>query len=187
MPAPRVRRFLVAYSGRSLLSRAIRWFTWHHYNHIAWVRADWSLVDCWKRGVRLIDYPWFGHHPDTRIWLHEIHGTRPIAAEYIDDFFAAQVGKRYSFRGLFRFLLRRDPKRFRGGTAHTIPPEKISRWFCSNIGAYAHERYDAPLADLPFWRVSPQALAASPRTGPPRQLVPGSVWPPPDLATFALD
>ncbi len=171
---------VLSYVGVSALSRGIRWFTWAGrggVNHIAWPLLSGSIVEAWKGGIRLTQHPFDGHSRRTRVFLHDILDFNEARQVAVESFLREQVGKRYDYPGLFRFPLRRDPRRWRNKTASQVDPDEINSWICSTLGPYALSRYERPLADKPWWRFSPADVVESPRVGPGAEIFRDSPWP----------
>jgi len=162
-----MRLIVTAYRGVSLLSRAIRWQTWSVYSHVGLGRvavdrplsetlrqfaAAGETIEAWDPGgVRYgATGPCRHHTPGTRIDCFVVPGLGADASRQAWEFASGQVGKRYDYRGLVRFLKRSKPR-------------QDDRWFCSELvfaalaagGLHALERIDPS-------QVSPGLLIASP-------------------------
>ncbi len=142
---------ILLYQGRSLLSRSIKFRTWRDYSHAALeIHAD-EIIDAWKRGVRVIETPHEGHDPETIIHAFRVPPLTDEQRMAIKYFAREQVGRPYDYRGVLRFISRRDPRR------------QNKKWFCSELVFEAFLRAGIELlARVPSHRVSPGDLALSP-------------------------
>lgn len=114
---------ILGYRGLSLVSKAIRWQTRSDYSHVAVWLDDESVIEAWHEGgVRRIPYPEYGHTKGTPIDVFSI--TVPFNARVVEDFLFAQIGKKYDFRSIARFLTRRHDK-------------LNDAWFCNELAEYA--------------------------------------------------
>ena len=175
---------ILSYRGVSLLSKGIRAFTWGEYSHIAWPLFSGNIIEAWKGGIRITQHPFTGHSRRTRVWLHDVIDFDESKRPAVEGFLLSQVGKGYDYSGILRFMRRRDPRRWRDMTAKDVDPADVNRWICSSIGAYALARYERPLQDLPWWRMSPRLVVASPRVGLGTEIFPNTPWP--DIEAWPL-
>jgi uncharacterized protein YycO len=142
---------ILLYKGRSVLSRLIRFRTWSEYSHAALEIEGDLIVDAWKSGVRKIETPHEGHDPETVIHAYRVPDMTDEERARIREFALSQVGRPYDYRGVLRFLSRRDPRR------------ENRRWFCSELVFASFLRGGIELlARVPAHRVSPGELARSP-------------------------
>jgi hypothetical protein len=142
---------IAAYRGVSLVSRAIRWFSREVYSHISWIEFDGSEFEAWVQGVTYT--PTFGaaHTPGTEIDLFHVGlaGHEHVA---LLTFLRQQIGKRYDWRGVAKFLTRRPES-----------PVDQDRWFCSELVFASLLAAGAPpLLRVEPWKVSPAMLVYSP-------------------------
>ena len=119
---------IAAYRGKSLISKAICWQTRSPYSHIAVMLSEREIVEAWHSPslVRMIDSLSTGHTPGTKVDIFEIDISSEQSLK-LRDFLLSQVGKKYDFGSVLRFLSRRNKDN----------PEK---WFCSEL-AFSAFRY----------------------------------------------
>jgi uncharacterized protein YycO len=144
MQAPKILLF----KGRGMVSRMIRWQTNGEYSHVAIQRPDGRIVEAWHKPAkvrlrsRLDD--WEG------VECYELVGIDP---EKLDDalvWLNAQIGKKYDFGGVLRFLSRRRK-------------QKDDKWFCSELGFEFAKRCGVDLLqNITLAQVSPTVMAFSP-------------------------
>lgn len=100
---PKVRGAL--FRGRGWISAAIRWQTWSEYSHAAIVMPDGSIIEAWQglgAGVRrkwVTD--WDG------IDVFDIPSLTEHQSRIIENYAIKQLGKKYDYLGVLRFLSRR--------------------------------------------------------------------------------
>lgn len=114
---------ILAYRGKSLISKAIRFQTRSKYSHIAVMLDDGSVIEAWhKGGVR--KSPSFStlHSPGTKVDVFRIDADFDEATT--NRFLHEQVGKKYDFKSVARFLSRRK-------TRHN------NKYFCSELAEFA--------------------------------------------------
>ena len=112
---------ILAYKGKSWISKAIRWQTRSPYSHIAVQLYDGSVIEAWHvGGVRHIADPFEGHSPGTEIDVYGIKLSEPLNEIAVEQFLLDQVGKKYDFKSVARFVTRRDV-------------ELDDAWFCSEL------------------------------------------------------
>lgn len=140
---------VLAYRGVSLISRAIRWQTRSPYSHIALEMADGAIYEAWHvGGVRCMPDYRIGHTPGTRI---DVFGL-PITAmgeAHARTFLDEQVGKKYDFADVLRFLSRRSAT-------------ENDKWFCSELALVALRKAGVKLLNLEPWAASPRDVTISP-------------------------
>lgn len=115
---------ILAFQGKSLISKAIRWQTRSVYSHIGCMLEDGTVVEAWhKDGVQHVVSASVLHTPNTLVDVYHIN-----AVDFDDDtakrFLMDQVGKKYDFPSVARFMSRRKA---------TLD----DKWFCSELGEYA--------------------------------------------------
>lgn len=143
---------IALYKNSSLVSRAIRFFTWSEYSHASYVRDDGSIeVESWQRGgVQMHGRPGEAHPGATIDFFHV--AVTPEQTRQVEEFLFSQVGKAYDFHGVAHFVSRHAP--------HARDQE---RWFCSELvfASYAAAGIEL-LSRIPAWKVSPALLSCSP-------------------------
>lgn len=139
---------VLGYQGKSWVSKAIRFQTRSDYSHVALEMDDGRVYEAWHiGGVRLLPSFRDGHHPGTPVDVfHPILHTDENA---VRPFLDAQVGKKYDFKSVARFLTRRDA------------PED-GKWFCSELVMVAFNKLEMPLLHTPPWSASPRDVCISP-------------------------
>ncbi len=107
---------IVLFRGRGLISALIRWQTRGRYSHAALLQPDGRIIEAWQgAGVRrkyLND--WSGAD------IYDVPGLTDKGWGIALQFAAAQLGKRYDYRGVCRFV-----------TRNQAPSN--DRWFCSEL------------------------------------------------------
>jgi hypothetical protein len=153
-------RHILLYSGVSLLSRKIQFWTWSLKNHIAYVLQDYRIVDMWRGGGRIIDHPWQGHHDATRVWLADVR-MEDYQAREVDRIMEQMPGKGYAYGQIIGFLARRTPRAYRGHDCHSMDIDQIRRFVCSGAVQYAFCRAGRPLVNKPWYKTDPSDIAES--------------------------
>lgn len=110
---------ILAYHGKSWISRAIQWQTRSPYSHVGIELDDGSVIEAWHVGG-------VSHSPDYRA----LHSSGTMVDVFIVDkdfdksltenFLQKQIGKKYDYSAVLRFISRRDE-----------PAD--DRWFCSEL------------------------------------------------------
>jgi hypothetical protein len=124
-----------------------------------------SSIEAWQgSGVILVSDIMHGiHTPGTIIDCYEIPGMIPEAQRLVWAFHASQLGKKYDYRGVLRFISRRSVMAAGSAPAPGADPyPDVDRWFCSQIVAQAFNYAREPLLRAPSYRVSPTMLTYSP-------------------------
>jgi len=111
---------MLAYKGIGLISKAIQIQTDSPYSHIGILLKDQTVVEAWHRGgVSHVRGIGTNHKTGTPVDVFDI--TCPFDEEVATKWLLMQVGKRYDFAGVARFVARR---------IHEAP----DKWFCSELG-----------------------------------------------------
>lgn len=141
---------IALFEGVSVVSRLIRWQTRSSYSHVAAIMQDGSVIEAWhKGGVRHVHSLDFLHTPGTLVHIFEVNIPDHFQVDYF-DFLMLQVGKKYDFRSVFRFITRK-----RGMSD--------GKWFCSELVFEALQYANiVPLRRIQSQDVSPQLLSLSP-------------------------
>jgi uncharacterized protein YycO len=127
------------------------WRTWSAYSHVAVEISEGEMIDAWKGGVRSIRHPFVGHDAATAIEAFSISNLTARQEVSVAEALRAELGRPYDYRGVLRFISRRDPA------------EDNRRWFCSELAFDALDRFGCHLLRrVPAWRVSPGMLVTSP-------------------------
>lgn len=136
------------FRGRGILSALIRWQTWSNYSHAALVLPDGSIVEAWHRGPgvrkkQLTDM--------NGVEIYRVKGLTKQQSDIAAEFAVDQLGQKYDYFGVFRFLNRR-----------TVSDN--GKWFCSELVYAAFKEAGVHLLskDTDPSRVSPGLLSRSP-------------------------
>ena len=114
---------ILAYKGVSLISKAIRWQTRSPFSHIAVELDDKTVVEAWHKGGVVHTSSFRAvHTPGTEVVAFNI--IQPYNAYEVERFLLDQVGKKYDFQSVFRFVSRRK-----------APAN--DKWFCSELAEAA--------------------------------------------------
>lgn len=138
---------VLLFRGRGLISSLIRWQTRSQYSHAAFLLADGeTIVEAWQgdgvRKKKVTDW--------SNIDVFHVLGATEAQMNYAANFALAQVGKKYDYRQVFRFLTR-------------IGGKNNGKWFCSELVFAALQHAGINLLErIEPWAVSPGLLALSP-------------------------
>lgn len=140
---------ILAYKGTGLVSKLIRLQTRSEYSHVAIQLLDGTVVEAWAAGgVRHVASPLEAHKSKTEIDVFLL--TEEFDSGAVLQFLNSQLGKKYDFRSIFRFLTRRSS-----------PLD--DRWFCSELVLAAFRMGGLELlARVPSSEVSPRDITISP-------------------------
>jgi len=115
-------KMIALYRGTSLVSKAIQFQTRSPYSHAGYIFPDQTIIEAWHiGGVRRNEHIGSVHTPGTVIDLFEpsIPMTGYECAA-IEEFLTAQVGMKYDFRSVVRFMSR-------------VQASANDKWFCSEL------------------------------------------------------
>lgn len=139
---------VLGYRGLGLVSKAIRFQTRSDYSHVALETSNGDVFEAWYiGGVRKLRNFREGHHPGTEVDVFT--SILPVKEQEAVEFLTAQVGKKYDWHSVFRFLSRRDA------------PED-GKWFCSELVMVVFAKFCTPLLNLQPWAASPRDVCISP-------------------------
>lgn len=147
---------ILLYRGESWISKAIKWQTRSPYSHAAIQLDDGSVVEAWHiGGVSHVSGPGVNHTPGTEIdvfgFSRNVSGRIDHNRATAEAWLLSQVGARYDYRGVLRFVSRRD-----------WPANDA--WFCSELVAEFCAILGVQLLDrIPWSHVSPAMIGYSPR------------------------
>lgn len=140
------------YQGTSWVSKAIRFLTRSQYSHVAVILRDTSVIEAWHegKGVRIVRNLSEQHTPGTVVdvyaFIDPLTQDQERAAE---DFLRHQIGKKYDFRAVFRFVTKKRSKR-------------DNRWFCSELATQAAMTAGRALfSSTEAWEVPPDWVPRS--------------------------
>lgn len=134
-------------AGKGIYSTLIKWQTWSDVSHAAFLLPDGNILEAWQgAGVRIRDYP-----AGPGIEVYTIPDITEAEWKRVLDFAKAQVGKKYDYMGIFRFLTREKS-------------EMDDKWFCSELVFEAFKQAGIHLLErIKSYQVSPGILKLSPR------------------------
>lgn len=114
---------ILAYKGRSLTSKAIRFLTRSEYSHIAVELDNGMTIEAWTTAgvIERINYQ-EGHTPGTVVDVFAIEG--PLNSARAEAFLRDKIGAGYDWWNVFRFVYHK-------------PSTENRRWFCSELAEYA--------------------------------------------------
>lgn len=140
---------ILAYRGKSWISKVIRWQTRSKYSHIAIELDNGSVIEAWHVGgvAHNKDFRTV-HTKGTLVDVFDI--TIKIDEIAISAFLLDQVGKKYDFGSIVRFMSRRaEPK--------------DEKWFCSELAMEGVSAGEVNLLErIPASHVSPGQIVTSP-------------------------
>ena len=140
---------ILQYRGRSIISRLIRFQTRSPYSHTAIQFSDGCVIEAWhKGGVRLLSSPLDGHSNGTLIDVYSIDGH--VDEERVRSCMEAQIGQKYDFWAIGRFLSRRNQP-------------ANNKWFCSELALTAIAKGGLRLLNGNYSHMSPRDVSLSPR------------------------
>lgn len=141
---------LCYYHGKSAISRAIECFTWGDISHVAIRDPNENCVwEAWQEGgVSKVPSISTNHTRGTLVDIYRVDVT-PQQYKNIVLFLDAQVGKKYDYRGVASFILRRNVG-------------KAGAWFCSELALAAFQQAGVCLLRCPPFKASPTVLSYSP-------------------------
>lgn len=138
--------------GTGLVSKAIQWQTRSPYSHVSVMCRNGCGIEAREgKGVR-VTTDWLKFKaPGERVDLFVVEVT-PAQADSIEAFLLDQVGKKYDWTMVFRFVSRQQASRDESG-----------KWFCSELAFAAFQQAGVDLLrDTQPWEVSPGLLGKSP-------------------------
>lgn len=130
-------------TNNSIGSCLVRWFTWSEFSHVDFLLDDNTLLGADFGGVAIRN-----NNPDrfTKTVVFEIDAPQDVIT-----IARQEIGKGYDFAGILGLLHRRNW-------------QSKSKWFCSELVAYAFNRAGYPLLNNSeaHWRITPRDLMKSP-------------------------
>lgn len=146
------------YKGTSIISRAIEWQTRGKYSHAAMILNDGSVVEA-KEFIGVRRTLGLKSPKGVRVEVFEVQ-TSPLEDLIIKNFLLAQIGKRYDYSMVLRFITRQG-----------YDPESKKKWFCSELVFAAFRKAGIRLFErTQAWEVPPQMLARSPLAIPQQKI-----------------
>lgn len=141
---------ILAYRGRSLISKAIQFQTRSPYSHVAIKLDDYEIYEAWHvGGVRRLRYALDGHDDATPIDIYRVDPSLDYDTHKVRAFLRAQLGKKYDFKSVARFVSRRKVR-------------ADDRWFCSELVLAALESGGLSLLNIIPSEASPRDVTISP-------------------------
>lgn len=141
------------HSGRSLISRLIKWQTRSPVSHasVLFTSDDTVLESIEGVGVRAVSAKHYAKDlAEGRITQYRVPKLSRVQVKTIRDFMTAELGAGYDYGSVLKFITRRK-------AAHN------ARWFCSELVFAAFAAAGVPLLqNVEAWAVSPGDLAMSP-------------------------
>jgi uncharacterized protein YycO len=142
---------LAFYKGTSWVSLAIRWQTRGRYSHVGVVTPDGKIIESWHRGGVLKNASLgMRHDPQTEVDIYSVTGLNRMQNASVLEFMENQLGKKYDFLSVARFISRREV-------------DDQEKWFCSELVMAAFHHAASPLLNVASHKVSPEVLSWSPR------------------------
>lgn len=140
---------ILQYRGTSFLSWGIRFQTRSKYSHSAILMDDGTVVEAWTNGVRRVGGISDDHKAGTEVDIFTIDYDFDTARAQL--FALDQVGKKYDYWAILRFITRRDE-----------PAD--DKWFCSELVAAACHDGGCDLLSprMPHGHISPRDIGMSP-------------------------
>jgi uncharacterized protein YycO len=141
---------ILLFHGKGIISAAIRWQTRSRYSHAAILLPDErTIVEAWPgAGVRAKEITDWRGVTRFSFWGAE---SSQFSPERMSDFLANQIGKKYDYRGVARFLSR-----------HSDGDQENKRWFCSELVCAAFAAAGVQLFNARHWEISPGTLSICP-------------------------
>lgn len=147
---------ILLFKGKGVVSKLIQWQTRSEYSHAAVMVGETVYEAREFKGVRKIE---LGTHseltPESFLNCHMFTVlTNDVQDKTIVDFLEKQVGKKYDYSSVARFVSRRQASRKASG-----------KWFCSELVYAAFQQAGIDLlreGSIEPWAVSPHILSLSP-------------------------
>jgi uncharacterized protein YycO len=139
---------ILLFKGRGIVSKLIRWQTNGKYSHVALQRPDGRIIEAWHKPAkvrlrsRLDDW--------SNVEAYEVQGATVEQLEAAVAWAEAQIGKKYDFGGVMRFVTR-------------WRKDQDDKWFCSELVFQAFREAGINLLErVQCSQVSPTVLSFSP-------------------------
>lgn len=146
---------LLQYKGTGIVSKLIQFQTRSRYSHTALQFSDGKVCEAWHTGgerfwhgsVRWLDDPFQDHSSTTEIDVYRIDGY--INEEKARAFAEAQIGKKYDFWTVARFLSRR-------------PAPVNFKWYCTELSLHTLLEGELEFLHGNFSHLTPRDIPISP-------------------------
>jgi uncharacterized protein YycO len=147
-----VTQMILAYKGKSFWpSKCIEWMNWSEYSHVAWLNSNHTVTEAWAPKVRNVADINSGHTNGTQIDIFSIPRMTNSQRMEIDRYLFLQVGMKYDWAGVFKFLPR------------VSSAETNNKWFCSELIFEACQKANLNLLErIPPYKVYPGMVVISP-------------------------
>ena len=139
---------ILLFKGRGMVSRLIRWQTNGQYSHAALQLPNGRIIEAWHKPAkvrlrsRLEDW--------SNVEAYDVEGMDAAQWSMAMAWAHRQIGKKYDFGGVFRFLTRRRK-------------DQDEKWFCSELVFQAVKEGGVDLLSrIKGAQVSPVVLSFSP-------------------------
>jgi uncharacterized protein YycO len=141
---------IALFKGSGIIATLIRWQSRSSYAHAAVIDENGVVYEALTTGVRSAQL-WTTDHTRSDYDLFEVE-TTPEQNDMMRSFLWRQLGKRYDFTMVLRFLTREQETR-----------NSTGKWFCSELvfAAFAYAGIKLFERTEP-WEVSPGMLARTP-------------------------
>lgn len=143
---------ILLFKGKGIISRLIRWQTNGQYSHAAIQLPDKRIIEAWHKPNRvrlrgpLQDW--------SNVDAFDVEGMDAAQWTMASSWLQQQIGKKYDFNGVFRFLSRRRK-------------DKDDKWFCSELVFHCVKEGGIDLLErIKGAQVSPTVLSFSPLLKP---------------------
>lgn len=139
---------ILLFKGKGVISRLIRWQTNGQYSHAALQLPDGKIIEAWHKPAEV------RVRPPLKDWSNvdafDVEGMTAKQWTLAAQWAQMQIGKKYDFSGVFRFVTR-------------WRKEQDDKWFCSEL-VFAALKYAGVnlLERVQASQVSPTVLSFSP-------------------------
>lgn len=141
---------ILLFRGKGFFSKLIRWQTRSRYSHAAILLDDGHIIESWTKGGVQISHlrDW------SNIDAYSVDGMTSQQWDVAIQFAKSQIGKKYDYRSVFRFLSKRKA------------PDN-QKWFCSEFVYTALAVAGVELLrNIDPSEISPAILSYSPKLRP---------------------
>lgn len=146
---------ILLFKGRGVVSQLIRWQTNGQYSHAAIQLGDGRIIEAWHKPAEV------RVRPPLKDWsnveAYSVEGMTADQWQVAVEFLDKQLGKKYDFGGVLRFVTR-------------WRKEKDDKWFCSELVFQAVKEAGVDLLSrIQCSQVSPTVLSFSPLLQPAKR------------------
>ncbi len=137
--------YVLGYQGKSIISKLIRWQTRSKYSHVS-IEVDGFNYEAWNNGV--VRRQWHeGHTDGTKVDVFRLQ--KGIVNGLLLKALKAQLGKKYDYKSIARFLSRRKV-------------QLDNKWFCSELVSWSLAQSGLMLQIIPHSYITPRDVCMSP-------------------------